>query len=215
MKFSKMAITLYLSLTIATVQAEGFFIGGDIGYVKSKSDVTIRDHYYYGYRDTNVDGKDSTGGIGIKGGYDWGLWRAYGAYNYVAPAKNTVEQAGHRWENKWTTHDFVAGADITPAITENFKLSAGAYIGLSVLNSEYRYKSPFRYHYYEEDVSQAGVVYGAKVGAIYQFMPKNAIEFGVKAERSDYADEELWWDTEYLDRKRTNYGAFVGYTYTF
>ncbi|MBR5675680.1 MAG: hypothetical protein IKX14_04495 [Neisseriaceae bacterium] len=205
-----------LSLAFATAFADnGFFVGGDLGYVKSKSDVTIRDHYYNGYVDTKVSGKDSTGGIGIKGGYDWGLYRVYGAYNYVAPAENTVEEAGHRWENKWSTHDFVAGADFTPSITQNFKLMAGAYLGLSVLNSEYRYKSPNRRYYYEEDVSQTGVVYGAKVGGIYEFMPHNALEFGVKAERADYADEEMWWDTEYRDRKRTNYGAFVGYTYKF
>ena len=51
---------------------------------------------------------------------------------------------------------------------------------------------------------------GTRLGAEYSFDKNNALEFGIKADRSWYSTDE---DLDNL--KSTDIGAYLGYTYKF
>ena len=200
MKNCVLKSVLALSLAGSFALAQGGFVGLEGGYDFS-SKIT-----------SEGDGlKDNRPNIGIKGGYDFDVARVYGGYFYHAEAKNsendTLNGVDGTVNMKWTTHKFVVGGDYTPTIANNFKLVAGLYTGLSVidLNLEAR-SSTVRATY---DLTQAGWLFGARLGAEYSFDEHNALEFGVKADRS-------WYDTDEIKNlKSTDVGAYLGYTYKF
>ena len=183
---------LALSLASSFALAEGGFAGVEGGYDFSSK--------------LNSGGsiKDNRPNIGIKGGYDFDTARVYGGYFYHAKAKDSYSNIV---DAKWTNHKFVIGGDYTPTIADNFKLVAGLYTGISIidLNLEAR-SSAVRATY---DLTQAGWLFGARLGAEYSFDEHNALEFGVKADRS-------WYDTDEIKNlKSTDIGAYLGYTYKF
>jgi len=181
---------LALSLASSFALAQGGFVGVEGGYDFSSK-----------LTDDTGSAKDSRPNIGIKGGYDFGVARVYGGYFYHTEGKKS---------NKGTVNG-VSGtidAKYTPAITDNFKLIAGLYTGISIidLNLEAR-SSTVRATY---DLTQAGWLFGARLGAEYSFDEHNALEFGVKADRSWYSTDE-----DFDNLKSTDIGAYLGYTYKF
>mgnify|MGYP000426003502 CR=1 FL=1 len=190
---------LALSLASSFALAEGGFAGVEGGYDFS-SKLTIGDSI-----------KDNRPSIGIKGGYDFDTARVYGGYFYHTKAKDsdreTLGNITGKADFKWTTHKFVIGGDYTPTIANNFKLIAGLYTGVSVINLKSHVKNNKAWATY--DLTQSGFLFGARLGAEYSFDGHNAIEFGVKADRS-------WYDADYAeDLKATDIGAYLGYTYKF
>ena len=108
---------------------------------------------------------------------------------------------------KWTNHKFVIGGDYTPTIADNFKLVAGLYTGLSVINFDATANTNAGRLIY--DVTKSGWLFGAKLGGEYSFDKNNALEFGLKADKSWYSS------SDYIDLKTTDVGAYLGYTYKF
>ena len=53
---------------------------------------------------------------------------------------------------------------------------------------------------------------GAKAGGQYSFDAHNALEFGLKADRTDYGKISKF---NLVDIKETNVGLYMGYTYKF
>ena len=185
---------LALSLASSFALAEGGFAGVEGGYDFSSK---------------LTDGiKDNRPNIGIKGGYDFDIARVYGGYFYHAKAKDSYSNIV---DVKWTNHKFVIGGDYTPTIADNFKLVAGLYTGLSVINFNATANTNaggliIRDRY---DVTKSGWLFGAKLGGEYSFDKNNALEFGLKADKSWYSS------SDYIDLKTTDIGAYLGYTYKF
>ncbi|MBQ3675663.1 MAG: porin family protein, partial [Campylobacter sp.] len=71
MKLAK--LVLASSLVASCAFAEGVFVGVVGGY-NFQAEVQTKD--------TDVTIKDKQGFFGLKGGYDFGAYRAYGQYNY-------------------------------------------------------------------------------------------------------------------------------------
>ena len=184
---------LALSLASSFALAEGGFAGVEGGYDFS-SKLT-----------SGGSIKDNRPNIGIKGGYDFDTARVYGGYFYHAKAKDSYSNIV---DAKWTNHKFVIGGDYTPTIADNFKLVAGLYTGLSVINFDATANTNAGRLIY--DVTKSGWLFGAKLGGEYSFDKNNALEFGIKADRSWYSTDE---DLDNL--KSTDIGAYLGYTYKF
>ena len=183
---------LALSLASSFALAEGGFAGVEGGYDFS-SKLT-----------SGGSIKDNRPNIGIKGGYDFDTARVYGGYFYHAKAKDSYSNIV---DAKWTNHKFVIGGDYTPAITDNFKLIAGLYTGISVMNFKSRLNTNVVRASY--DVTKSGWLLGTRLGAEYSFDEHNALEFGVKIDRS-------WYNIDDIDNvKATDMGAYLGYTYKF
>ena len=189
---------LALSLASSFALAQGGFVGLEGGYDFS-SKLKAKD---------GISAKDSRPNIGIKGGYDFDVARVYGGYFYHTEAKDNKSGAlANISGNLDTTHKFVIGGDYTPTIANNFKLIAGLYTGVSVINLKSHVKNNKAWATY--DLTQSGFLFGTRLGAEYSFDGHNAIEFGVKADRS-------WYDADYAeDLKATDIGAYLGYTYKF
>ena len=183
---------LALSLASSFALAEGGFAGVEGGYDFS-SKLT-----------SGGSIKDNRPNIGIKGGYDFDTARVYGGYFYHAKAKDSYSNIV---DAKWTNHKFVIGGDYTPTIADNFKLVAGLYTGLSVINFDATANTNAGRLIY--DVTKSGWLFGAKLGGEYSFDKNNALEFGLKADRSWYSAEE------FDSLKTTDIGAYLGYTYKF
>ena len=181
---------LALSLASSFALAEGGFAGVEGGYdFNSKLTGGL---------------KDNRPNIGIKGGYDFDTARVYGGYFYHAKAKDSYSNIV---DAKWTNHKFVIGGDYTPTIADNFKLVAGLYTGLSVINFDATANTNAGRLIY--DVTKSGWLFGAKLGGEYSFDKNNALEFGLKADKSWYSS------SDYIDLKTTDVGADLGYTYKF
>lgn len=184
---------LALSLASSFALAEGGFAGVEGGYDFS-SKLT-----------SGGSIKDNRPNIGIKGGYDFDTARVYGGYFYHAKAKDSYSNIV---DAKWTNHKFVIGGDYTPTIADNFKLVAGLYTGLSVINFDATANTNAGRLIY--DVTKSGWLFGAKLGGEYSFDKNNALEFGIKADRSWYSTDE-----DFDNLKSTDIGAYLGYTYKF
>ena len=183
---------LALSLASSFALAEGGFAGVEGGYDFS-SKLT-----------SGGSIKDNRPNIGIKGGYDFDTARVYGGYFYHAKAKDSYSNIV---DAKWTNHKFVIGGDYTPTIADNFKLVAGLYTGLSVINFDATANTNAGRLIY--DVTKSGWLFGAKLGGEYSFDKNNALEFGLKTDKT-------WYPSAYnLDFKSTDVGAYLGYTYKF
>ena len=200
MKNCVLKSVLVLSLAGSFALAQGGFVGLEGGYDFSSKLSSDGDSI-----------KDNRPNIGIKGGYDFGVARAYGGYFYHAKAKDSdrgsINGVTGSLDTEWTNHKFVIGGDYTPAITDNFKLIAGLYTGISVMNFKSRLNTNVVRASY--DVTKSGWLLGTRLGAEYSFDEHNALEFGVKIDRS-------WYNIDDIDNvKATDMGAYLGYTYKF
>jgi putative outer membrane protein len=197
--FSKVA--LGLSLTCALAMAEGAFVGFEGDYSFS-SKLKVKNN-----NDSGQSIKKTQSGLGIKVGYDFDIARVYGAYVYDFQAKKpAIDDEGTPFTVKWNTHKFLIGTDYTPTVAQDFKLILGGYTGYSRLKIKAVLPNE------TEKGSSKGWILGAKIGGEYSFDANNAIEFGLKADRTDYAKISKF---ELKDIKETNVGLYLGYTYKF
>ena len=190
---------------------EGIFLGieGDYSF---KSSITTKwsDEEDSG---TNKDNKGQAA-LGFKGGYDFGIARAYGEYLYDFKASKTgTDEEDIIFKHEWNKHSLLVGGDFTPEIINGFKLVAGAYTGVSFL----KYKI---YSYDESNGSSdslsktlPGWVIGARLGGLYSFDEHNEIEFGYKADYTRYKASKLGEDVDKV--YETNHGLYLGYNFKF
>ena len=194
MKNVVLKVALGLSLASAAALAQGAFVG-------------VEGDYSFGSKLTAKGDDDSIKkaqpGLGLKAGYDFDVARVYGAYIYDFEAKKSLGDKDGSII-KWNTHKFIIGADYTPSLAKDLKLVLGGYTGFSKLKVKGGdAKTPM------ESVSTNGWILGAKVGAEYSIDENNAVEFGLKTDRTKYRaidDAKI---------EETNLGLYLGYTYKF
>ena len=199
MKNVVLKVALGLSLASAAALAQGAFVGveGDYSFgsnMKAKSD------------NGTSKAKKAQPGLGIKAGYDFDVARVYGAYIYDFQAKKSLGDEDGTII-KWKTHKFIVGADYTPSVAKDLKLVLGGYTGYSKLKMDV-----FDIYDGSEKASINGWMLGARIGAEYSINENNAVEFGIKADRTDYGKINKF---NLVDIKETNVGLYMGYTYKF
>ena len=200
MKNVVLKVALGLSLASATALAQGAFVGveGDYSF---GSKLTVK-----GDDDSKIKFKKAQPGLGLKAGYDFDVARVYGAYIYDFQAKKSLGDEDGTVV-KWNTHKFIVGADYTPSVAKDLKLVLGGYTGFSKLKLDV-----FDTHDGSEKGNATGWILGARVGAEYSINENNAVEFGLKADRTDYGKINKF---NLVDIKETNVGLYMGYTYKF
>ena len=199
MKNVVLKVALGLSLASAAALAQGAFVGveGDYSF---NSNLTAKSD------NGKSKAKKAQPGLGIKAGYDFDVARVYGAYIYDFQAKKSLGDEDGTII-KWKTHKFIVGADYTPSVAKDLKLVLGGYTGFSKLKLDV-----FDTHDGSEKGNATGWILGAKVGAEYSINENNAVEFGLKADRTDYGKINKF---NLVDIKETNLGLYMGYTYKF
>ena len=199
MKNVVLKVALGLSLASAAALAQGAFVGfeGDYSF---NSNLTAKSD------NGKSKAKKAQPGLGIKAGYDFDVARVYGAYIYDFQAKKSLGDEDGTII-KWKTHKFIVGADYTPSVAKDLKLVLGGYTGFSKLKMDV-----FDTHDGSEKGNATGWILGARVGAEYSINENNAVEFGLKADRTDYGKISKF---DFVDTKETNIGLYMGYTYKF
>ena len=199
MKNVVLKVALGLSLASAAALAQGAFVGVEGDYSFSSNLTAKSDN-------GKSKAKKAQPGLGIKAGYDFDVARVYGAYIYDFQAKKSLGDEDGTII-KWKTHKFIVGADYTPSVAKDLKLVLGGYTGFSKLKIKGGdAETPM------ENASTNGWILGAKVGAKYSINENNAVEFGLKADRTDYGKINKF---DLVDIKETNVGLYMGYTYKF
>ena len=200
MKNVVLKVALGLSLASAAALAQGAFVGveGDYSF---GSKLTVK-----GDDGSKIKFKKAQSGLGLKAGYDFDVARVYGAYIYDFQAKKSLSDEDGTII-KWKTHKFIVGADYTPSVAKDLKLVLGGYTGFSKLKMDV-----FDTHDGSEKGNATGWILGARVGAEYSINENNAVEFGLKADRTDYGKISKF---NLVDIKETNVGLYMGYTYKF
>ena len=196
MKNCVLKSVLALSLAGSFALAQGGFVGVEGGYDFSSK---LKDN-------DGLSFKDNRPNLGIKGGYDFDVARVYGAYIYDFQAKKSLGDEDGTII-KWKTHKFIVGADYTPSVAKDLKLVLGGYTGFSKLKMDV-----FDTHDGSEKGNATGWILGAKVGAEYSINENNAVEFGLKADRTKYRSIAKYDNAKI---KETNIGLYMGYTYKF
>ena len=199
MKNVVLKVALGLSLASAVALAQGAFVGveGDYSF---NSNLTAKSD------NGKSKAKKAQPGLGIKAGYDFEVARVYGAYIYDFQAKKSLGNEDGTIV-KWNTHKFIVGADYTPSVAKDLKLILGGYTGFSKLKLDV-----FDIYDGSEKGNATGWILGAKVGAEYSINENNAVEFGLKADRTGYGKINKF---NLVDIKETNLGLYMGYTYKF
>ena len=194
MKSSFLKASMIACAVCSFAMAEGAFIGYEGGY-SFASNVKLSE--------ANDGARLRKGQFnsGIKAGYDFDNFRAYGAYFYNFQTKKELEDDGEKYTIKWNKHSFLAGADYTPSITEDIKLVLGGYTGVSRLLIS---RDDTDHKFYD-----TGFVLGAKFGAEYLLDQNNILEAGMKTDYTFYKADDV------SRVRESNIGLYVGYTYKF
>ena len=200
MKNVVLKVALGLSLASAAALAQGAFVGveGDYSF---GSKLTVK-----GDDGSKIKFKKAQSGLGLKAGYDFDVARVYGAYIYDFQAKKSLSDEDGTII-KWKTHKFIVGADYTPSVAKDLKLVLGGYTGFSKLKLDV-----FDIYDGSEKGNATGWILGARIGAEYSINENNAVEFGLKADRTDYGKINTF---NLVDIQETNVGLYMGYTYKF
>ena len=195
MKSSFLKASMIACAVCSFAMAEGAFIGYEGGYSFASN-----------WKEKTTDGESASVrkgqfNSGVKAGYDFDSFRAYGAYFYNFQTKKELEDDGEKYIIKWNKHSFLAGADYTPSITSDVKLVAGAYTGVSRIK--------FKVDNSDSAQHSTGLVLGTKLGAAYLLDQNNILEAGVKADYTFYKK------IDEVKVRESNIGLYVGYTYKF
>ena len=196
MKSSFLKASIIACAVCSFAMAEEAFIGYQGGYSFASK-----------WKEKAADGESGTVrkgqfNNGVKAGYGFDSFRAYGAYFYSFQTKKQVNNdTDDKFNVKWKKHSLLAGVDYTPSITEDIKLVAGGYTGVS------------RHTITRDDVNKkfydTGLVLGAKFGAEYLLDENNILEAGMKTDYTFYKADDV------SKVRESNIGLYVGYTYKF
>ena len=194
MKSSFLKASMIACAVCSFAMAEGAFIGYEGGY-SFASNVKLSE--------ANDGARLRKGQFnsGVKAGYDFDSFRAYGAYFYSFQTKKQIENDDDRFTVKWKKHSLLAGVDYTPSITEDIKLVLGGYTGVSRLLIS---RDDTDHKFYD-----TGFVLGAKFGAEYLLDENNILEAGMKTDYTFYKADDV------SKVRESNIGLYVGYTYKF
>ena len=194
MKSSFLKASIIACAVCSFAMAEGAFIGYEGGY-SFASNVKLSE--------ANDGARLRKGQFnsGIKAGYDFDSFRAYGAYFYSFQTKKQIEDDDDRFTVKWKKHSLLAGVDYTPSITKDIKLVAGGYTGVSRLSIT---RDDVNKKFYD-----TGFVLGAKFGAEYLLDQNNILEAGIKTDYTFYKADDV------SRVRESNIGLYIGYTYKF
>ena len=194
MKSSFFKASIIACAVCSFAMAEGAFIGYEGGY-SFASNVKLSE--------ANDGARLRKGQFnsGVKAGYDFDSFRAYGAYFYSFQTKKQIEDDDDRFTVKWKKHSLLAGVDYTPSITKDIKLVAGGYTGVSRLSIT---RDDVNKKFYD-----TGFVLGAKFGAEYLLDQNNILEAGIKTDYTFYKADDV------SRVRESNIGLYVGYTYKF
>ena len=178
MKSSFLKASMIACAVCSFAMAEGAFIGYEGGY-SFASNVKLSE--------ANDGARLRKGQFnsGVKAGYDFDSFRAYGAYFYNFQTKKELEDDGEKYTIKWNKHSFLAGA----------------YTGVSRIK--------FKVDNSDSAQHSTGFVLGTKFGAEYLLDQNNILEAGVKADYTFYRK------IEEVKVRESNIGLYVGYTYKF
>ena len=199
MKNVVLKVALGLSLASAAALAQGAFVGVEGDYSCNSNWTAKSDN-------GKSKAKKAQPGLGLKAGYDFDVARVYGAYIYDFKVKKTANDKD-KSVAEWKTHKFIVGADYTPSVAKDLKLVLGSYTGFSKLKMDV-----FDTHDGSEKGNATGWILGARVGAEYSINENNAVEFGLKADRTKYRSIAKYDNAK---TKETNVGLYMGYTYKF
>lgn len=201
------AATAILSSSAA---AQGVFVGVEGALLQSQVKL---DDIYPSVLD---DPKDTSIELGLKAGYDFDVFRVWGGYSYRTKGSedyNMKDGADFiNGEFNWQTHNILVGADYTPSLTDSFKLTLGAYTGLSIVKGEFSGQAEYtidgvKYGIDNDPTTGTGALFGLKLGGIYEVIENNEIEFGIKGDYQTTGIEDY--------DNILNYGVYVGYNYKF
>ena len=195
MKSSFLKASMIACAVCSFAMAEGAFIGYEGGY-SFASNVKLSE--------ANDGARLRKGQFnsGVKAGYDFDSFRAYGAYFYSFQTKKQINNdTDDKFNVKWKKHSLLAGVDYTPSITKDIKLVAGGYTGVSRLSIT---RDDVNKKFYD-----TGFVLGAKFGAEYLLDQNNILEAGMKTDYTFYKADDV------SRVRESNIGLYVGYTYKF
>ena len=206
-KFGAAAIAATAILS-SSAAAQGGFVGVEGALLQSQLKLD------YPFSNLLDDPKDTSMELGLKGGYDFDTFRIWGGLSlrtagsqiYNSNLTNGSDTVKINGKFIWQTNNILLGANY------KYKLSLGAYTGLSIVKGEFNGQAeslnasgPYTLGYHSK--SGVGNLFGAKLGAIYEVDRNNEIEFGIKG---DYQTTTI---DEYNNIR--NYGLYVGYNLKF
>ena len=214
-KFGAAAIAATAILS-SSAAAQGGFVGVEGALLQSQLKLD------YPFSNLLDDPKDTSMELGLKGGYDFDTFRIWGGLSlrtagsqiYNSNLTNGSDTVKINGKFIWQTNNILLGANYTPPLNYKFKLSLGAYTGLSIVKGEFTGQAQFtaqnrngtyRREYSDNSVTKVGSILGGNLGAIYEVVENNEIEFGIKGY---YQTTNI---TEY--NNIINYGLYVGYNY--
>ena len=108
---------------------------------------------------------------------------------------------------EFSGHEFLVGADFTPALGENFRLVVGPYLGLSLLKASLG--ANVGGEYYSESQTQKGFIIGGHLGFLVD-TAAGRFEAGLKADQAWHHGSGEWPDFD-----KSTFGGYVGYNYKF
>ena len=206
---NKILIAAFAAAVCASASfGEGIFLGieGDYSF---KSSLTTK----WSEEDWETDkDRKAQAALGFKGGYDFGIARAYGQYLYAFKASKTNTDEDGVVKHEWNKHILLVGGDFTPEITSDLKLVAGAYTGVSFLKYKDSYRN-FDGASGSTTETTPGWVIGAKLGGLYSFDTHHEIEFGYKADYTRYKASKFGEGVNKV--YETNHGIYLGYNFKF
>ena len=211
-KFGAAAIAATAILS-SSAAAQGGFVGVEGALLQSQLKLD------YPFSNLLDDPKDTSMELGLKAGYDFDTFRILGGYSYRSQGSQKYNlRSGNDFndfidgEFSWQTNNIFLGVNYTPSLSNNFKLSLGAYTGLSIVKGEFNGQAeslnasgPYTLGYHSK--SGVGNLFGAQLRGIYEVDRNNKIEFGIKG---DYQTTTIH---EYNNIR--NYGLYVGYNLKF
>ncbi|MSN96338.1 outer membrane beta-barrel protein [Campylobacter sp. FMV-PI01] len=214
-KFSFVASLLVASSLNAH---KGAFVGVEGIYSKTSSDISIHPEKNHLGNNQKVKFSKSTPGFGIKGGYNFGDFRAYGGYEYLFKAKNSKNGK----TSKATTHNLYIGFDYTPEITNDLKAVVGAYTGTSIISDKLNNDASngggdgvSHSETYSISYSGTGWLIGTKLGLEYIVADHHGLEFGVKYDYAYFKNHKDKSGNYINSIKNRNLKPYLSYSFYF
>lgn len=214
-----------VALLASSSFAEGFFIGGEGGWLNSKMKLTSKGKITTYTTDTFIPQETTSfentekhtrngANVSLKAGYVFtDNHRIYAAYGYNFGFNFNTDNTNLNVNS----HKILLGYDFTPQIYDSWRGVLGLYGGYSLFKMSGN-------NLYKDLRSANGFAYGAKIGALYEVNEHNEIEFGFKAEQLLHSKDVNMEDSDTMmpitssgtfKPTATNLGLYVGYTYKF
>lgn len=227
-----------MALLVNYAFAEGFFIGSDLGIFNVKEKFERSENFYFGETElepltTRAIIDETAFNINLNLGYQWEWYRMYVAYGYtygydvsatkVEDSNPSSEPNYEKFNIKSNFYKFLFGYDFTPRFYGPWKGLFGIYTGCVILSP--KKFSSIDFSSSESEVKtyelNTGLLYGLKLGALYEFDKHNEMNFGVKFEQISFDGVTKSSSGSIMSIVSTpkysiqKFGFFVAYIYKF